>query len=91
MDDPSVAKTSSLAVQFGRRIVELRRQRGIVSQEKLGELAGLHRTFVGRVERGETNITLENIQKLAAALGVSLAELFSSFENNTADDRHAQP
>lgn len=65
--------------EFGERIRQLRRQQQISSQQQLGQLAGLHRTFIGRVERGETNITLANISRLATALRVSLAELFSIF------------
>ncbi len=60
--------------RFGQRLREIRRQRG-VSQEKLAELAGLHRTYVSSVERGERNISLLNIEKLAGALGVPLAKL----------------
>jgi transcriptional regulator with XRE-family HTH domain len=61
--------------RFGVRLRELR-QRGGVSQERLAELAGLHRTYVSSVERGERNISLLNIDKLADALGVPIAELF---------------
>jgi transcriptional regulator with XRE-family HTH domain len=46
-----------------------------VSQEALAELAGLHRTYVSSVERGLRNISLENIERLARALGVEMAEL----------------
>lgn len=46
-----------------------------VSQEKLAEMAGLHRTYVSLVERGTCNISLLNIHKLAEALGVSLTKL----------------
>ena len=53
----------------------LRQERGL-SQEALAELAGIHRTYVGSVERGERNIALDNIWALADALGVSPAELF---------------
>lgn len=48
-----------------------------MSQEKLGLEAGLHRTFVAHVERANRNISLDNIEKLAKALGVSTAELLT--------------
>lgn len=52
---------------FGQKVRELRRARGI-SQEALADEAGVHRTFMGSVERGERNISLENIVKIAKAL-----------------------
>ena len=52
----------------------LRASRGL-SQEALADLAELHRTFVGSVERSERNISLDNLERLAKALGVSAAEL----------------
>jgi transcriptional regulator with XRE-family HTH domain len=65
---------------IGERVRELREARGIASQEKLGELASdLHRTFIGRVERGETNISIENLEAITKALNVSLAEFFRPF------------
>ena len=65
---------------IGEHVRELREARGIASQEKLGELASdLHRTFIGRVERGETNISIENLEAITKALGVSLAEFFKPF------------
>jgi len=52
----------------------IRAQKGI-SQEKLADLAGLHRTYVGSVERGERNISIDNIEKLANALEVKISSL----------------
>ena len=46
-----------------------------ISQERLGELAKVHRTYVGMVERGEKNITINNILKFAEALGVQVRDL----------------
>jgi transcriptional regulator with XRE-family HTH domain len=48
-----------------------------LSQEALADLVGLHRTYVGSVERSERNVSLDNIERLAAALGVDIAELLS--------------
>lgn len=60
--------------QFGKEIARLRHARGY-SQEKLAELAGLHRTYVGGIERGERNVALVNIVRLARALNVAASEL----------------
>lgn len=62
--------------QFGRRVRELRLAKGL-SQEELAFKANVHRTYLGGIERGERNPALQNISSIAAALGVSLAELFS--------------
>ncbi|MCH5307911.1 MAG: helix-turn-helix transcriptional regulator [Prevotella sp.] len=59
---------------FGKN-VQLCREKAGISQEKLAELADVHRTYIGTVERGETNITLYNIYKLAQALNVNIKEL----------------
>lgn len=60
---------------FGQRIKELRSERGL-SQEALAQLAGLHRNYVGGIERGERNVALDNIHALAATLGVPPSNLF---------------
>ena len=62
--------------EFGDRVRALRKDRSI-SQEKLAELADLHRTYVGAVERGERNISLINIKKIADALDVPLNQLMN--------------
>ncbi len=70
-----------IANAFGERVRELRIQKGNLSQEKLADLVGVHRSFIGRVERGETNVTLANLYRICAGLGVTLAEFFHDFEN----------
>ena len=61
--------------KFGRRVRELRKKIGL-SQEELGFKANIHRTYIGAVERGEQNISLDNIARLARHLEVSLSDLF---------------
>ena len=64
-------------ILFGRRIRELRLAVGL-SQEKLAEMAELHRNYVGGVERGERNVSLLNIVKLAHGLNTEPAELLET-------------
>ncbi len=59
---------------FGRNVQRLRKERGI-SQEKLAEIAGIHRTYVGMIERAEKNITIRNMKKIADALNVKISDL----------------
>lgn len=66
----------NLRVQFGDRVRELRLKKG-VSQEALADLAGLHRTYLGGIERGERNPSLVNIGRIAEALDVPVAQLFA--------------
>jgi transcriptional regulator with XRE-family HTH domain len=63
-----------LLTAFGGRIRELRTQRGL-SQEKLAELTGFHRTYIGMVERGERNISLSNVAVFARIFTLSVSEL----------------
>jgi transcriptional regulator with XRE-family HTH domain len=72
-----------IRIRFGARVRRLRNERGL-SQEAFADLCGLHRTYIGSVERGEQNLSLVNIGRLAATLGVSLAELFSPFADKPA-------
>ncbi len=66
----------SIEKRFGKRVRELRQARGI-SQEDLADLAGMHRTYLGGIERGERNPCLRNISAIAEALGVTLEVLFT--------------
>lgn len=52
----------------------------MISQEELAELSGLHRTYVSSVERGIKNISIDNMEKLANALGVDIRELLTPYD-----------
>ena len=62
-------KDCALVVTFAENVRRLRRESGM-SQEELADRAGLHRTYIGMLERAEKNVTIYNIEKLAIALGV---------------------
>lgn len=68
---------STIALQVGQRIRNYRIQAGL-SQEKLAELASCHPTYIGQLERGEKNATLESIERIALALNVPLSRLFEN-------------
>jgi transcriptional regulator with XRE-family HTH domain len=61
---------------FARNLKEIRAKRGL-SQEELADIAGLHRTYVGSVERGERNISIDNMERLASALNVQIQDLLN--------------
>ena len=67
---------SKILVRFAERVREERAKQGI-SQEALALKAGVHRTYIGMIERAEKNITLNNIEKIAKALKVSAADLLT--------------
>jgi len=64
---------------LGERIRELRKKAGY-SQEGFADVAGVHRTYMGTLERGEANVSLGNLQKISKALGITLSELFKTVE-----------
>lgn len=70
-----MCKTSDILTKFGLVIRELRLEQQI-SQEALADICGLHRTYVSDIELGKRNISLENIEKIANALGVSIEFIF---------------
>ncbi len=75
---------------FARHVRELRAHHGY-SQEELAHRSGLHRTYVGAVERGERNITLLNAQRIADALDVPLSECVSVQNDNRSQQAKRRP
>lgn len=70
------AMKKEILIKFGNKVRERRTALG-VSQEVLAARAGVHRTYIGMIERAEKNITLENIEKIAKALEISLVKLMN--------------
>ena len=66
---------SDITKILGQRIRNYRTAKGL-SQEKLAELSGCHHTYIGQIERGEKNATIESIEKISSALNISLSKLF---------------
>jgi transcriptional regulator with XRE-family HTH domain len=62
--------------KFGEKVREERHKLGL-SQEELASRAGVHRTYIGMIERAEKNITLENIEKVAKALKINISDLLT--------------
>lgn len=77
---PSKKANRDLNLAAGRNLRRLRNKLG-VSQDEFADLAGLHRTYIGAIERGERNITLDTLQRIAAALKVDPTELLGEADD----------
>lgn len=73
--------SEAILSQFGAAVRRIRQEQNI-SQEQLADMCFLHRTYVSDVELGKRNVSLENIAKMAAALGISITKLFAEVEKN---------
>lgn len=69
----------SIAVEIGKRIRFYRKQKKL-SQEQLAELCNFHPTYVGQLERGEKNATLESLYKITQGLGISLSQFLENID-----------
>ncbi len=68
-----------ILVALGQRVRELRKKKGF-SQEAFADATGLHRTWMGAVERGERNLSFHNLVLISKALGITLSQLVSGLE-----------
>lgn len=68
-----------ILISFGK-VVRLKRKEKNISQEKLAEKSGLHRTYISEVELGQRNVSLVNIKKICDALEMTLAEMFKQVQ-----------
>ena len=75
-----------LKTAIGKRIKELRIITKEYSQEQLAEQIGWDRTYISRVESGKQNITIENLNQICNALGVTLKQFFSGFDEKLEND-----
>ena len=75
-----------LKTAIGKRIKELRIITKEYSQEQLAEQIGWDRTYISRVESGKQNITIENLNQICNALGVTLSEFFKTFNESFANN-----
>ena len=72
-------KKEPILILFGHNVQKQRKAQEI-SQEKLADIAGVHRTYIGMIERAEKNITLGNMEKIANALKVEIKDLLMPYE-----------
>jgi len=77
------ANTTKLSarLRFANNLRTARLRKGL-SQEELADLCGLHRTYVGSIERGERNISIDNMERLAASLDIKLTELLDGHDKS---------
>ena len=66
--------TDERMIAFGRRVREVRKSKGI-SQERLAEMAGIDRSYMGNIERGEKNVTLKKVYEICDALDIEIQDL----------------
>ena len=78
---------SDIAKILGQRIRSHRTAKGL-SQEKLAELSGCHHTYIGQIERGEKNATIESLEKIVSALNVSFSALFEKLGEGDVAERN---
>ncbi|WP_313888504.1 helix-turn-helix domain-containing protein [Nostoc spongiaeforme] len=71
-----------IKLRFGRSVRKRRRELDL-SQEELAEKAELHRTYISSIESGKCNVSLDNIEKLAKALNISIPDLFANSDTNS--------
>ncbi len=76
---------SNIVKIIGQRFRNYRTEKNL-SQEKVAELSGLHPTYIGQVERGEKNCTLESLCSIAKALEIPLSQIFEKIEDTDATD-----
>ena len=81
---------SDIIKALGQRIRNYRTAKSL-SQEKLAELSGCHHTYIGQIERGEKNATVESVEKISLALGISMSTLFEGLGAEGDGERNILP
>lgn len=72
----AMSKTTIRSI-FGKKLQKVRKEKGF-TQETLADTIGMHRTYIGSIERGEQSVSLDNIYRISKALKISLSDLFSN-------------
>jgi transcriptional regulator with XRE-family HTH domain len=75
-----------ILLKLGARIRELRKRRSL-SQEQFGKLTGLHRTYIGDIERGVRNLSLSNLCRIATALDLTVSDLLADINTELGPDK----